>query len=77
MVEISNKDFEGVKLHGLYFGDQIYGVIFRGYMRFSRGHFSKILPRWRNGDQMGKKLLAVGFLGEPIGLFVDNMENRI
>ena len=47
------------------------------YEGFSRVHFSKILPRWRNGAQMGKKLLAVGFLGEPIGLFVDNMENRI
>ena len=35
------------------------------------------LPRWRNGAQMGKKLLAVDFLEEPIELFVDNMGNRI
>ena len=53
----------------------LYGFLLKCHI--SRSHFSKILPRWRNGAQMGKKLLVVGFLEEPIGLFVDNMENRI
>ena len=75
MVEIINKDFVGVELQASFRRSHSRGRI--SGRHFSRGHFSKILPRWRNGAQMGKKLLAVGFLGEPIGLFVDNMENRI
>ena len=46
-------------------------------VKFQMDHFLKNLPRWRSGAQMGKKLLAVDFLEEPIELFVDNMKNRI